>query len=244
MSKRISIIGGYRLTRDLLYWWDLDAGGATVTDQQSGLVLTRQTLGAGGVTSATPAPDGGTCIRFGTSVGDETRFVNASVAKPASYDTAFTVNIWVRRTSDASATGSWIINHRASSSSRHWQLNRSNTTNDVRSTVFNSSGTGMAALLAGPGLNTWYMHTLVRRGSVVELWIDAVMVATAVIGTATETGSAPYAIGADAWGALNPNPSLSTRGQLWCAGQWTRALNGAEILALYNGGAGRKYAQL
>lgn len=244
MSRRSSIIGGYRLTRNLRYWWDMDAGGATITDQVSGLVLTRQTLGAGGVTSATPAPDGGTCIRFDIAGSDATRFINASVAKPASYDTNFTVNIWVRRTSDGGATGAWAINHRQSGASRHWQLNRSNISSDVRNTIFDSAGVVSIANVAGPGLNTWYMQSLVRRGSVMELWMDAIKVATVAIVGNTETGAAPYAIGADAWGTTNANPSLAHRGQLWAAGQWDRALNGAEMAALYNNGNGRKFAAL
>lgn len=242
-----TLIGGYRLTRDLQYWWDLDAGGATVTDQKNGLVLTRERVGSSsGTTSGTAAPDGGGCIQFDTAGSDQCRFINSSVAKLASYDTGFTTNIWIRRTSDGAATGHWLISHRsvAPSTSLYFQHARSNISGNASSVIFNNTGAFFAAQAASPGLNTWYMHTLVFRAGVVELWINAVKVDTQAFSGTIATGAAPYAIGGPAWVGSISGSSLAVRGQLWCAGHWNRPLNGAEIAALYNNGTGRKYAQL
>ena len=233
------------LKTDLLYWWDLDTGGSSITDQHSGLVLSRQ--GTGGTTSIGTAPDGGNCIQFATNTGGNvTRFVNSTVYMAPGYDTAFTINIWARDTG-TSSTGNWRINHRNGNPTfiGYWQINRNTAAGNNNCSFWPDGITNptTTAAASAAALNTWRMYTLVRRGNEIEQWNDGVLVASASFSTGTmDVQAAPYAIGGAAW--VSNNSALAHRGQLWCAGHWYRALSASEILALYNGGTGLKYAAL
>lgn len=249
MSRRNFIIGSTinDLTRDLLYWWDLDAGGATITDQHSGLVLTRETIGAGsGITSVGTAPDGGNSILFGPLAANGARFFNNTVPKPVNYNTAFTVNIWALDSSQ-NTIGNWRINHRGTPpTAMYWQVASNVAASENRHFLWHNGGanTPLNASFALPALNTWTMYTFVRRGSTLEQWQNGVLVASAAIPAGTmDTGNAPYAIGGQAWG-MSVGSQLAHLGELWCAGQWNRAITPTEIASLYNGGTGRKYAAL
>jgi hypothetical protein len=66
------------LLTDLVWYWDLSSADATITDQHSGLSLSR--VGTT-ITESTGGPDGGPCINFGAAAG---KYRNASVAKTVS----------------------------------------------------------------------------------------------------------------------------------------------------------------
>ncbi len=78
----------YSLRNGLQWYWDLSSADATITDQHSGLVLTR----SGTVnTLANGAPDGGSCIDFPTG-GTANFYRNASVRPLDSYSESYSVN--------------------------------------------------------------------------------------------------------------------------------------------------------
>jgi hypothetical protein len=86
------------------------------------------------------------------------------------------------------------------------------------------------------------MLTLIDTGTVTNIYRNASLVGTASTSLgARSTGSAPFAIGGNAW---STNPPLDLRGRLAMAGVWNAPLSAAAIIDLYNGGAGKRYATL
>jgi hypothetical protein len=228
------------LLTDLVWYWDLSSADATITDQHSSLALSR--VGTT-TTESTGGPDGGPCINFGAAAG---KYRNASVAKTVSYDDGYTVNIWARSTG-TSTTGNWLVNHRNDPASipdnRYFQLGARAASSDFISS-FDAANTARSAIASQAALDTWQMLTVRDTGTVTELYRDTLLVATAstAIGTRA-TGAAAFAIGGNSWQAAI-NTFLNHRGQLAMAGVWNEPLSTAAITALYNGGNGRRYADL
>jgi hypothetical protein len=228
------------LLTDLVWYWDLSSADATITDQHSSLALSR--IGTT-TTESTGGPDGGPCISFGNAAG---KYRNASVAKTVSYDDGYTVNIWVRSTG-TSTLGNWLINHRNNSPPFYFQVfarsTLSGATGDNAWTMDNDSVFRIANT-SQESLNTWQMLTLRDTGTTTELYRNGSLVATSstVLGTRS-TAAAAFGIGGDGW-AEPVTSGVNHRGQLAMAGVWNEPLSQAAITALYNGGNGRRYADL
>lgn len=223
------------LKTDLVWWWDLAAATATITDQHSGLVLSRVNTTT---TNATGGPDGGGCIDFGASGGNK---YSATVAKTISYDDGFTANIWAFST--GASTGNWLINHRSQNvgSPSYFQIIARLSGLDYTVTTSNTSAT-RAPANTNAALNVWQMLTLVDDGTTTSMYRNGTFVASdATALPARSTGSAPFAIGGNAWSA---NAPLDHRGRLAMAGVWNAPLTQAAITSLYNAGAGKRYASL
>lgn len=222
------------LLTDLVWWWDLASADATITDQQSGLALTK---GGTATTSATGAPDGGACIDLGTAAG---WYTNASVARTIDTNAAFSLNIWSYATA-FSASANFLLTHRSGvASSIHWQLYSGYDGTDVA----DGSGTLRSAVKTpAASINAWHMLTVVADPSLLTLYIDGASAGTgnAALGT-RPTAAAPMAIGTGSWslGAAN----LTHRGRVAMAGVWGRGLTTDEITSLYNGGSGLRYSAL
>jgi hypothetical protein len=227
------------LLTDLVWYWDLSSADATITDQHSGLSLSR--VGTT-TTESTGGPDGGPCINFGLSAG---KYRNASVAKTISYDDGFTANIWVRSTGSGGTNGqNFVVSHRNSGAPFYMQM----VVREINQgldyfVVFDNIGTGRAPNASQVAINTWQMLTLRDTGTVTELYRNGSLVATSstVLG-ARSTAAAAFAIGGTSWEA-SASP-FTHRGQLAMAGVWNEPLSQAAITALYNGGNGRRYADL
>jgi hypothetical protein len=228
------------LLTDLQWYWDLSSADATITDQHSGLALTR--VGTT-TTESTGGPDGGPCINFGAAAG---KYRNASVAKTVSYDDGYTVNLWVRSTG-TSSLANFIFSHRNEIAPFYSQIfvrsSISGLTGDVGFTLDNA-GAFRSPGVSQEALNTWQMLTLRDTGTTTELYRNGSLVATSstVLG-ARSTAAAAFAIGGTSW-ELNPTTFLNHQGQLAMAGVWNEPLSQAAITALYNGGNGRRYADL
>jgi hypothetical protein len=226
------------LKSNLVWWWDLSAADATITDQHSGLSLSQ--IGTT-TTDATGGPDGGPCISFGDAAG---KYRNASVAKTVSYDDGFTCNIWVRSTG-SSSSGNLCFNHRDLSvgSGLYWQiLARRVTTDD--GVAFDAANTSRSAQASQAALNTWQMLTLRDTGGETELYRNAELVATSSTSLgARRTAAMGLAIGGAAWNDLLA-AAVTHRGQLAMAGTWSEPLTAEQIAELYNAGSGLRYADL
>jgi hypothetical protein len=227
------------LLTDLVWWWDLSSADATITDQHSSLALSR--IGTT-TTESTGGPDGGPCISFGNAAG---KYRNASVAKTVSYDDGYTVNIWVRSTADPGAGEfNFAINHRNGPAPRYFQIAvRSSAFGDFASTIDNA-GVFRDAAASSFLLNAWQMLTLRDAGTTTELYRNGSLVATSstMLG-ARSTAAAAFAIGGFSGDAFVGSGN-NHRGQLAMAGVWNEPLSQAAITALYNGGNGRRYADL
>jgi hypothetical protein len=223
------------LKTSLLHWWDLDASVATLNDQHGSLNLTRTgTLN----TESTLAPDGGSCVSNPASG----YFLANNVPRMAGFATGFSVNIWVRRTSNSS-TGNWFVNHRnqTAGGGQYFQINRSNSTTSQNHTISNSTGFQTATSPA-TSLNIWAMLTLVADDSTINAYQNGVLANTTSRTGSAATANAPFAFFVGAW-----NPDLSAVyhiGQLFACGIWSRALAQNDITNLYNSGAGRRYSSL
>jgi hypothetical protein len=229
------------LKSTLQWYWDLSSADATITDQHSGLVLTK--IGTT-TTSPTGGPDGGPCIDFGLAAG---KYRNASVAKTISYDDGYTVNIWVRSTGTSSIFN-MAINHRNDGNSlpdnRYFQLATRDSSGIDYGATWGVSDSLRIASVSRFAENAWQMLTLRDTGSVTELYRNAVLVASASTSIASrDTGSAAFAIGGHSWSAAIL-ATLDHRGQLAMAGVWNEPLITGDITKLYNGGMGRRYADL
>jgi hypothetical protein len=227
------------LLAPLQWYWDLSAADASIVDQHSGLSLGR--IGTT-TTSSTGGPDGGPCIDFGAAAG---KYRNASVVKTVSYDDGYTVNVWVRSTG-RSATFNMPMSHRGVSvpDPFYFQLNALRSDSLDRVTTFSDSIIGRFASAAQESLNVWQMMTLRDTGTTTEFWRNGVLLdsSSTVLG-ARSTAAAPFAIGGHSWEDVI-SPNVNHRGQLAMAGVWNEPLDAAQILRLYNGGMGRRYADL
>jgi hypothetical protein len=229
------------LLTDLVWYWDLSSADATITDQHSSLALSR--VGTT-TTESTGGPDGGPCINFGAAAG---KYRNASVAKTISYDDGYTVNLWVRSTGNFGAGGAnFAFSHRDAGAPFYSQMMVrslvSGFTGDNASTIDNA-GVFRIASVSQESLNTWQMLTLRDTGTTTELYRNGSLVATSstVLGTRS-TAAAAFAIGGTSWEA-SASP-FTHRGQLAMAGVWNEPISQEAITALYNGGNGRRYADL
>jgi len=225
------------LLTNLVWYWDLSSADATITDQHSGLTLSR--IGTT-TTDATGGPDGGPCISFGNAAG---KYRNASVAKTISYDDGYTVNIWVRSTASGSVLN-MAVNHRALTGSLYFQLLARRANGNDQAFTIDATPANRIAQNAQESLNTWQMLTLRDTGTTTELYRNGVLVATSstVLG-ARSTAAAEFAIGGEAWNGTIDG-ALNHRGQLAMAGVWNEPLSQSAITALYNSGAGRRYSDL
>jgi len=229
------------LLTDLVWYWDLSSADATITDQHSSLALSR--VGTT-TTESTGGPDGGPCINFGAAAG---KYRNASVAKTVSYDDGYTVNIWVRSTADPPAGEYNLgISHRNAGSPLYFQAwvraTFSGFSGD-RGFTFDDSGAVRGPGVSSFALNSWQMLTLRDTGTTTELYRNGVLVATSATALGTRsTAAAAFGIGGSSWNSTMS--AVDHRGQLAMAGVWNEPLSQAAITALYNGGNGRRYADL
>lgn len=231
------------LRTGLVWWWDLDSAGATITDQHSGLVLTRigtTTTVSGG------APDGGNCISVGDAAG---KYRNSSVAKTISYENGFSANIWAYSTA-ASTIGNWLLSHRNNPENlpdnRYFQMVTQRSTGGEVVSVFDQSGASRFVQTGFPqtAINQWSMFTIVDDGTETKLYRNGELVGTSTTTLGTRnTGSAPFAVGGDSWNS-SVSFEVNHRGRVSMSGVWDRPLTISAIAWLYNGGDGRRYSAL
>ena len=186
-------------------------------------------------TSASGAPDDGSCVDLGDAAG---YYLTASIANLVDYAADFAINIW-SNSSAFSSIGNWIINQRNNTTERKFQI-RVNATN-LNTAMFPGGGV-LSALASSPGTGTWRMTTMVKRGANLEHWANGSLAASEVLSGAIETGNAPFALGAGSW--VPTVMDVRHRGRLFAAGMWSRALSAPEVVALYNSGSGRRFAAL
>jgi hypothetical protein len=228
----------YSLRNGLQWYWDLSSADATITDQHSGLVLTR-----GGTvnTLANGAPDGGSCIDFPTG-GTSNVYLNASVRPLDSYSESYSVNIWVRNVAISATFGNWYINHRNTTGNDYFQLITLRNPNPLI-IIYAFDRNINTYLIQYPYtlINEWFMLTLVTRQNILEMWVNGSIYGSQVRVMEQQTANSPFAIGNAAWAQ---NATLQHQGQLFAAGVWNRALLPIDIKRLYNGGAGLRYVNL
>jgi hypothetical protein len=227
------------LLAPLQWYWDLSAADASIVDQHSGLTLNK--IGTT-TTESTGGPDGGPCVSF--SAG---KYQNTSVAKLAAYETAYTVNAWVKSTA-SSSFANFILNHRTDPFVFYWQM-----TMRVASglsagkdafLILNNAGSAIGRSGATQeALDSWQMVTGVRRGSNIEFWRNGVLQESAAISAGTLSTVATVLTIGGSWTNAS-DASTDHRGQLAMAGVWNDSLSQADITRLYNGGNGRRYADL
>ena len=229
--------GDVDLLTGLQWYWDLNTAGATETDQHNGLVLSKS--GTVNVSSG-GAPDGADCIDVGSAAG---YYRNASVARTIDTEAGFSVNIWGYSTAD-SATANCIFNHRGSSASQtHWQINIRDSSSTDRAITRDAVPVVRTASASEASANAWHMYTLVDDATSLRLYVDGSLVATDATALGTRDSAArEMAIGAAAWSA--GSAALRHNGRISMAGVWGIALDTTQISALYNSGAGKRYAAL
>lgn len=223
------------LKASLFYYWDLDNGASSIiTDSVSGLAL-----GKTGTVNTLPngAPDGLSCIEMNGAY-----YFTNNVPPISGYGNYFTCNIWVYSYSQ-SAIGNWVMSHRNNASNTTYFQILSFVNGTAEVDFFTS--TGVFYNFQSIVLNRWYMITAIRRGDILEMWVNGNIVAAfveTVIKGPTNTLSAPFSIGAASW--VPGNSGLQHRGRVFAAGIWNRALNQSEIKKLYNNGRGRRFNNL
>jgi hypothetical protein len=222
------------LKDSLLHWWDLDASVATLNDQHGSLNLTRSgTLN----TESTLAPDGGSCVSNPASG----YFLASNVPSMTGFSTGFSVNIWVRRTSNSS-TGNFFVTHRVSNTAgRYFQLIRLTSESKNQGYAYDSTAFQIVEA-ADVSLNTWHMLTLIVTASEISLYQNGVFSESVARTVGTDVANAPFAFFTGGFAVTNAN--IRHIGQLFACGIWSRALTQNDITNLYNSGAGRRYSSL
>ena len=226
------------LLTGLQWHWDLGSASATITDQQSGLVLTK---GGTATTVTGGAPDGGDCVSVGSAAG---WYFNSSVPRTIDTNSGFSVNIWAYSTG-TSAVGNWAISHRAEpATANNWQIiTRLVSTSTDTCTTHDGAGSVRRADYTQQAINGWHMFTLVDSGNVgsLKLYVDGVLRDTdATTLTTRQTAAQPFAIGTSSWDL--GNAVTTHRGRLFAASVWGRVLTAGDITQLFNSGAGLRFS--
>lgn len=230
------------LKNGLIWYWDLNASAATITDSHSRLALTRtgtiNTLTAG-------APDYGSCVEFPASPAAVAYFRNSSVARQTAYLDTFTANIWAMDYA-ISSTGNLYISHRnQTANAEYFSLATvAGTPNIISGGFFNSVPTVFNPTFTAQPLNTWNMITLVKHSHQIDMYVNTEQVSQAPVFEGTvSANSAALSLGIASWASALTLP-FQHQGRLFGAGVWGRALKNPEIVALYNSGYGRRYENL
>ena len=226
------------LLTGLQWHWDLSSASATITDQQSGLVLTK---GGTATTVTGGAPDGGDCVSVGSAAG---WYFNSSVPRTIDTNSGFSVNIWAYSTG-TSAVGNWAISHRATAATaNNWQIiTRLVSTSTDTCTTHDGAGSLRRTDHTQQAINGWHMFTLVDSGNVgsLKLYVDGVLRDTDVTTLTTrQTAAQPFAIGTSSWDL--GQAALTHNGRLFSTSVWGRVLTAGDITTLYNSGQGLRFA--
>ena len=224
------------LKTGLQWYWDLTSSPSSIVDQHSGLSLGK----IGTVTTIeTGGPDGGPCINCGAAAG---KYRNAAVAKLPSYESGFSINIWVYSTADSSF-GNWCFSHRFQNATdpRYAHMYVRSSDDDVIG-VMTLPSSSTARGDQAP-LNEWQMLTGVLRNGEVELWRNASLIGTSGFAGDLLTEPAPLSIGGNSWNTV-ANTFTDHRGRMAKSGVWSRPLDPEEMEVLFNEGAGRNYSDL
>lgn len=155
---------------------------------------------------------------------------------------AYTINVWVQASSlPAFNTDNFILNTDGTTnpgSVRIFYRDEAGTPKyGFRSFDNTGSGTPTSVIVAGTmTLNTWYMWTMTWSGTQIEGFINASSIGTAAISTFGRNDPVPNFARIAGQGSAD-----AFVGKMDEFGVWTRALSGAEITSLYNGGNGFAY---
>ena len=166
-----------------------------------------------------------------------------------SQDIPFTISTWVYFLG-FSSTGNWLINKRDVSTVPEWQFFRQSATGQIRMALFNQASNTAALTIASDAgyntLNEWLHIVFVYDGTNYILYLNGV----------AQTGINNTDTGYSAMGFTNSQVTLGAAGWQVSAQQTkhrgyideTAIYKGqgatpAQVLSLYNGGAGLNYSQ-
>ena len=219
------------LLTGLNHYWDLDDDNVWA-DDVGGWSLSED--GTPGVLP-TGGPDGGGCL--------DMTFDQNLFRSPVAWDGSvarLTCNLWFKL--DAFDTLANIIFSWRQTGNQGVVTLNVNASAKLEGGLIDDSNTGSTATSAASiSLNTWYMATITDDGTTRRLYINGVAdgTDTTTLSGTYETSATEFSLG-DPWGTF----AARMDGKAAMLGIWERALTSTEITQLYNGGAGRRYANL
>jgi hypothetical protein len=226
------------LLNNLGAYWALEETSGDRVDSVNSYALTEVTDGAQiGTESGKP----GTAINFNTTLNEWCFATKANVGSSMYMQADTTVSFWTNP-DGGSTTVSYILGiWEAGGNNRCWLIRYTDAT-DAIALLSSSSGADTATQdLATSVADTWTHFALVwdEAGNEFEYFVNGSTVGTtSPPGTGIKDSTGNFVIG-----NFGNTPSTSTDfdGGLDEVGVWNRKLTAAEILSLYNGGAGITY---
>lgn len=218
------------LTDGLISYWKLDGNSNDAVSTNNG-TDTSITYSSGNGKIVQGAGMNGSSSR--SSVG------NSSALTP----NAISIAAWVKRNStgtlDQILTRDYADSGNANTRAYQFRLD---TTDVAQFVPFNASSVGVITGSTTISSGTWYHIVGTWDGTTINLYVNGTSDATGVSfsGTLRSGGANNTYIGADQNGGAGA-PANFFDGAIDEVGIWNRALTGAEITQLYNGGSGLAY---
>lgn len=224
------------LVDDLVSYWAFDEVSGPALDSQAGNDLTNNNSTAYSTAKIANGADMERSSANYFSITD-----GAQIGLDLGPD--FTLSCWVNYESFANGQDMGFINKFGASGNRPYRIFHYQTSGVQHMYVETSSdgsgstagdwaaGTDYTALSTG----TFYMITFTKSGTTGKLWIDADDKGSKTLTATIYNGTAQVEIGANGGGGDNLDGFLDE------CGIWSRALEEAEIVELYNAGAGLAY---
>ncbi len=222
------------LDTNQLHVWHFNESSGNAADSVGSMTLTNNgsiPYGAGLL---------GNCAIFSNSGSND--YFNNSAAPfwTSATPGAYTINFWTQVTAPPPTNNAnvWLNTDGSSNPGSVRMLYQDNSgTPFLRFSHFFPTNVGIQTdFTTTLSTNTWYMITMVWTGTSLILYLNGSSVATnSAVGFAANDGGSSFTrVGGQA-------STDSAPGKLDEYGVWTRALSGAEITQLYNGGAGLAY---
>lgn len=223
----------------LLHWWELDTTAWLDSHGSWNLTPRKDSGGADPSINATGGPDGGPCLSL-----DGTNYLDRTDVAWDGSGAARSVQIWARYSS-LSDIANLLLSHRTGNLAIS-QLFFSTARSGASRTLWGDSAeTTVAFGETANAADTWYHILATTNGTTRhKIWVNGELDAesTAALNGTAPTGNIAFAIGAASYYKLLTTQRHS--GLACLAAIWQREVSESEVVQLYNGGAGRRYAAL
>lgn len=211
------------LTDNLVAYWSLDESSGTLADSTGN--------GHGLTTTGSPTYSVSGKVNTGVQFASaSSQYATGDVSAAFDLATNYTVSCWIKRTSTGAFHG--LVSKDTHLAGWTFYIHSNNTLHMVHQ---GKADVGAATALSSTGV--WYHAAVTNNAGAVTFYVNGVSDGTGTLSTITAASSEPVRIACNKDSALQ----LYLNGTLDEIGYWSRALTGAEIASLYNGGAGLAY---
>ena len=189
---------------------------------------------------------------FNYGSGNQIRYVDVPSNPLLSFtdgvqDLPFTINTWVWF-DGFSSVGNWLLNKRDNNNEREWQMNRTDSDNQLNFIKFSLGSVDRVTARTPftPTTGQWYMITYTDDGSILggQFYVNGVSQSMTYDDTGyirMQAGNNLMRLGMSSWGVFN---SLKHRGRQDETAIFNKELSAAEVSDLWNAGNGKFYPNI